>query len=388
MTVYLTMALVAALLAYGGTWVARVLAQRFAVFTPIRDRDIHADQVARLGGIGLFVSFALVLLIASQTYFVREIYEETFAPWGILIGATIVVVVGVVDDLRDLPWWVKLIGQILGALVVALWGVRMRLLPFPTGPITIESPVVQIVLTVFLIVLVMNAFNFIDGLDGLAAGVAAIGGAAFFLCSYWVNRASDRPSWSDLSTLLMAILVGACLGFLVHNWSPARIFMGDSGAMLIGLIMASAGIAATGLPGNLYDRVGGIPIFVPIVLPIAVLLVPVLDLSLAVARRTLAGKSPFSADRGHLHHRLIDLGYSHRGAVLLMYLWTFVLAFGGAAFAALPWQIVLPVMFLALLALTVFTVLHGRRLIRRKALLSDATNGVSEGLSRGVLGRR
>lgn len=374
MTIYLIMMLLAAVISYGGTWLARGLARRFGVFTPIRDRDIHADQVARLGGLGLFLSFALVLLIASQTYFVGQIYEGTFAPWGILLGAIIIVIVGVIDDIRDLPWWAKLVGQSLGALVVALWGVRMRLFPFPTGVIEIPNPFVQIGLTVFLIVLVMNAFNFIDGLDGLAAGVAAIGGAAFFLCSYWVNRASDRADWSDLSTLLMAILVGACLGFLLHNWSPAKIFMGDSGAMLIGLIMASAGIAATGLPTNIYARAGGIPIFVPIVLPIAILLVPVLDLSLAVVRRTLAGRSPFSADRAHLHHRLIDLGYSHRGAVLLMYLWTFVLAFGGVAFAAFPWQIVLPLDILAVAILAVFTIRQAQKLTRRSAVESDTTS--------------
>lgn len=367
MTIYLLMMALAAVVAYLGTWIARRIAARYKVYTPIRDRDVHTDLVARLGGIGLFLGFAVVLVVASQTYFVKGIYQNTFAPWGILIGATLIVIVGVIDDVVDLRWWVKLIGQALAALAVALWGVRMRVFPWPNfgsdaGPIPIDSPIVGIALTVILIVVVMNAFNFIDGLDGLAAGVAAIGGLAFFLCSYWVHRIKPNVDYSDLSTLLMAILVGICVGFLFHNWSPAKIFMGDSGAMLLGLIMTSAGISATGLQtSGLYDRLGGIPIFVPILLPFAILLIPLLDLTLAVVRRTAAGKSPMAADRGHLHHRLLALGYSHRTGSLLMYAWTFVLAFGGAAFAIFPWQYTLVVDVILIVGLALFTIVQARK---------------------------
>ncbi len=183
----------------------------------------------------------------------------------------------------------------------------------------------------------MNAFNFIDGLDGLAAGVAIIGGAAFFLTAYWVHRNADVLDNSDLATLLTAVLVGSCLGFLPHNWFPSKIFMGDSGAMLIGLLLASAGIVSTGqITSGLYDRANGIPTIIPILLPFAVLFLPLLDLGLAVVRRTALGRSPWSADRGHLHHKLMDIGYSHRTAVILMYMWTCVLSFGGLAFAVFP----------------------------------------------------
>jgi UDP-GlcNAc:undecaprenyl-phosphate GlcNAc-1-phosphate transferase len=215
---------------------------------------------------------------------------------------------------------------------------------------------VSIVLTAGLIVTTMNAFNFIDGLDGLAAGVAIIGGAAFFLTAYWVHRTAVLLDRSDLATLLTAIVVGSCLGFLPHNWFPAKIFMGDSGAMLIGLLMASAGIVSTGqITSGLYDRVNGIPTIIPILLPFAVLFLPLLDLCLAVVRRTALGRSPWSADRGHLHHKLLDIGYSHRGAVVLMYLWTCVLAFGGLAFVVYPWQIVLAVDLVAAAAMAVAT---------------------------------
>lgn len=154
----------------------------------------------------------------------------------------------------------------------------------------------------------------------------------------------------------MAILVGSCIGFLPHNWFPAKIFMGDSGAMLIGLLMASAGVVATGQIGSgLYDRANGIPTIVPILLPFAVLSLPLLDLGMAVVRRTARGQSPWSADRGHLHHKLVDLGYSHRTAVVMLYVWTCILAFGGVAFAVFPWQMVLIIVIAAALVMAVVT---------------------------------
>jgi UDP-GlcNAc:undecaprenyl-phosphate GlcNAc-1-phosphate transferase len=256
----------------------------------------------------------------------------------------VIVIVGLADDLLDLRWWVKLIGQSAAAMVVAIWGVRMTIVPLIPEPVVVENEIVSIVLTAGLIVTAMNAFNFIDGLDGLAAGVAIIGGAAFFLTAYWVHRTAVLLDRSDLATLLTAIVVGSSMGFLLHNWFPSKIFMGDSGAMLIGLLMASAGVVSTGqISSGLYDRVNGIPTIIPILLPFAVLFLPLLDLGLAVIRRTAVGRSPWSADRGHLHHKLMDIGYSHRASVLLMYAWTCVLAFGGLAFVVYPWQIVLAV---------------------------------------------
>ncbi len=339
---YLLMMLSAAVVSYTATWGARFVGNRMELFSPIRSRDMHSTPLSRLGGLGIFAGFLVALLIASQSFFVKDIFRNNDAPWGILAGSAVIVLVGVADDLLDLRWWVKLIGQSAAALVVAVWGVRMTIIPFIPEPIVIETDAASIVLTAGLIVTTMNAFNFIDGLDGLAAGVAIIGGSAFFLTAYWVHRTAVLLDRSDLATLLTAVLVGACIGFLPHNWFPAKIFMGDSGAMLIGLIMASAGIVSTGqISSGLYDRANGIPTIIPILLPFAVLFLPLLDLCLAVVRRTALGRSPWSADRGHLHHKLLDIGYSHRGAVILMYLWTCVLAFSGLAFAVYPWQFVL-----------------------------------------------
>ncbi|WP_028276070.1 MraY family glycosyltransferase [Arthrobacter sp. I3] len=344
MIMYLLMMLTAAIVTYAATWGARLAGNKLELYSPIRSRDMHSTPISRLGGLGIFAGVLVALVTASNSFFVKDIFRNNTAPWGILAGAAVIVVVGVADDLLDLRWWVKLIGQSAAALVVATWGVRMTIIPFIPEPIVIQNEAVSIVLTAGLIVTTMNAFNFIDGLDGLAAGVAIIGGAAFFLTAYWVHRTAVLLDRSDLATLLTAVVVGSCVGFLPHNWFPSKIFMGDSGAMLIGLLMASAGVVSTGqISSGLYDRANGIPTIIPILLPFAVLFLPLLDLCLAVVRRTALGRSPWSADRGHLHHKLLDIGYSHRGAVVLMYLWTCILAFGGLAFAIFPWHVVLAI---------------------------------------------
>jgi len=356
MIMYLSMMLTAALVSYGATWGARLIGNRLELFAPIRSRDMHSSPVSRLGGLGIFAGVLVALAVSSQSFFVKDIFRNNGSPWGVLAGAAVIVLVGVADDLLDLRWWVKLIGQAFAALVVAVWGVRMTIIPFVPEPIRFESDPVNIALTTGLIVVTMNAFNFIDGLDGLAAGVAIIGGSAFFLTAYWVHRNAPILDRSDLATLLTAVLVGSCLGFLPHNWFPSKIFMGDSGAMLIGLLMASAGVVSTGqITSGLYDRVNGIPTIIPILLPFAVLFLPLLDLCLAVVRRTAVGRSPWSADRGHLHHKLMDIGYSHRTAVMLLYLWAAVLSFGGLAFAVYPWQVVLAIMVAATLIMGLVT---------------------------------
>lgn len=197
--------------------------------------------------------------------------------------------------------------------------------------------------TVIAVVVAVNAVNWVDGLDGLAAGVVAIGGSAFFIYTYLLTTVASPTDYSNPATVVIACLVGACVGFLPHNFFPARIFMGDSGAMLLGLVIAAAGIHVTGQidPGIVQTRLA-LPAFVPILLPVAVLMLPLLDVAVTTLRRIAAGKSPFHADRTHLHHRLLDHGHSMRRSVVIMYGWTGVFAFSAAAFAFFPtvWVIV------------------------------------------------
>jgi UDP-GlcNAc:undecaprenyl-phosphate GlcNAc-1-phosphate transferase len=197
-------------------------------------------------------------------------------------------------------------------------------------------------LTVALVVITINAVNFVDGLDGLAAGVVCIAAAAFFLYAYriWFGYGIEAAA---PATLFAAILMGMCLGFLPHNMHPARIFMGDSGSMLIGLVLAASAISITGQvdPDAMALFAGGernathamLPVFIPLLLPLTIIALPMTDLVMAIVRRTWNGKSPFAADRGHLHHRLLELGHSHSRAVLIMYFWSALIAFGAVAYS-------------------------------------------------------
>jgi UDP-GlcNAc:undecaprenyl-phosphate GlcNAc-1-phosphate transferase len=217
-------------------------------------------------------------------------------------------------------------------------------------------------LTVALVVITINAVNFVDGLDGLAAGMVCIAATAFFLYAYriWYSYGVEAAA---PATLFSAILMGMCLGFLPHNMHPARIFMGDSGSMLIGLVLAAGAISVTGQvdPDALNLYVGSekeavhqtVPVYIPLLLPLTIIAVPAADLILAIVRRTWRGQSPFAADRGHLHHRLLEIGHSHSRAVLIMYFWSALIAFGALAYSvnsASMW-IVLGVVFLSAIGL-------------------------------------
>jgi UDP-GlcNAc:undecaprenyl-phosphate GlcNAc-1-phosphate transferase len=250
-------------------------------------------------------------------------------PWGVLIGAATVCALGIADDVWQLDAVTKLAGQAIAAGLMAWKGVQI--VSLPVVGVTIFSPGVLVLLTVFAVLVTINAVNFVDGLDGLAAGVAGISALAMFAYSYQlsVHVGIER---AQTPALLSVVLAGACAGFLPHNFAPARLFMGDSGSMLIGLVLAAVTASVTGQVGyaGLAGR-GALPFLIPLLVPVAVLAVPFVDLVLAVVRRASAGRSPFAPDKRHLHHRLLEIGHSVRRAVLLMYFWAAVLAFGGVA---------------------------------------------------------
>jgi UDP-GlcNAc:undecaprenyl-phosphate GlcNAc-1-phosphate transferase len=233
------------------------------------------------------------------------------------------------------------------------------------------------VLTIALVVITVNAVNFVDGLDGLAAGVVGIGAVAFFGYAYIIVAANNLER-SSPAALLTAALIGACLGLLPHNFYPARMFMGDSGALLIGFVLACAAITFTGQYDvtTLNQGIGGasasvVPALLPLVLPIAILVVPFLDMGLAVVRRTRAGRSPFSPDKQHLHHRLLEIGHSHLRAVLLMYLWASLVALGAVVVSLFTgWQSVAGLAAAVLVALVLtFGLPGGRRPSRERTSL-------------------
>lgn len=349
MKVYLMLLALSAVVSFVLTPAVRRLALAGRVFTPHRQRDVHREPVPKLGGVAMIAAVLVALAIGAMVPFLDGIYSDPGPLRGLLLALAVVVLMGVADDLWDLHWTLKLAGQVSAAALVAFHGIRVEAMP--VGWIAVGNEPVQIGLTIFILVLTMNAINFVDGLDGLAAGMAAIGGSAFFIYTYLLTRTINEFDYSNLATLLMAVLVGSCVGFLPHNFNPARIFMGEVGAMLIGLLLATAAVAVTATVGDMQEgfRFRNVPAYMPILLPIAVMALPLLDLGMAVVRRTVRGASPFSADRGHLHHKLVDGGWTHRQAVLLLYLWTFLIAYGVVALNFIDWRIVLVVVGVLLL---------------------------------------
>jgi UDP-GlcNAc:undecaprenyl-phosphate GlcNAc-1-phosphate transferase len=221
----------------------------------------------------------------------------------------------------------------VAAGVILVWsGAEVTWLPAPHGTTLGLTSDQQIAVTILVVVITINAVNFIDGLDGLAAGIVGIGAAAFFAYYFTLTHRLGLPDQAG-PALASAILAGICLGFLPHNYHPARIFMGDTGAMLIGLLLAYAPISSLASldPGSLTNYASGTAInrfgaILPLLLPAAIMLIPYADLLMAVIRRARKGMSPFAPDRKHLHHRMLDIGHSHRTSVLIMYLWAALFA--------------------------------------------------------------
>jgi UDP-GlcNAc:undecaprenyl-phosphate GlcNAc-1-phosphate transferase len=320
--------------------VARELAMKFGAYARVRDRDVHEIPIPYFGGVAMMAGLAAAYLVSTQLPFLSNspsrdvIFHDARA---IVIGGAVMCFVGVIDDIFELDAVTKLAGEVLAAGIVAIQGVQLYRLPLPgdksLSMFTLGGSQAALI-TVLLIVATVNAVNFIDGLDGLAAGVVGIGAVAFFTFSVLLVIVNEAER-ATTAALLTAALAGACFGFLPHNFFPARMFMGDSGSLLIGFMLACSAISLTGrfstttLERGLHGADASLlPALLPLILPIAVLIVPFVDMGLAVVRRTRAGRSPMAPDKKHLHHRLLEIGHSQRRAVVVMYLWAALVAFG------------------------------------------------------------
>jgi UDP-GlcNAc:undecaprenyl-phosphate GlcNAc-1-phosphate transferase len=274
-------------------------------------------------------------VVARQLPFLSQSGPLVFRDAGIvLVAGALICAVGVLDDLFELDAFTKLGGQVLAAGFLIAFGIQYYFFPGPGDVQYTIDPAQRALLTGFIVVATVNAVNFVDGLDGLAAGVVGIGAAAFFVYCYQLSSFNNL-SLATTGALLSAALAGACAGFLPHNFHQARLFMGDSGSMLIGLVLSASSVTLTGQfsPSQITEGAAGsqaslLPTLLPLLLPISILVVPILDLMLAVVRRTRAGRSPFAPDKQHLHHRLLEIGHSHRRAVLIMWMWAALVAFG------------------------------------------------------------
>ncbi|WP_406006729.1 undecaprenyl/decaprenyl-phosphate alpha-N-acetylglucosaminyl 1-phosphate transferase [Streptomyces sp. NBC_00637] len=328
----------------------------------IRARDVHREPTPRLGGIAMFFGLCAGLLVADHLTNLNEVFEKSNEPRALLSGAALIWLIGVLDDKFEIDALIKLGGQMIAAGVMVMQGLTILWLPVPLVGTVALTQWQGTLLTVALVVITINAVNFVDGLDGLAAGMVCIASAAFFMYAYriWYSYGIEAAA---PATLFAAILMGMCIGFLPHNMHPARIFMGDSGSMLIGLVLAAGAISVTGqvdpdimrlFSGSERNAVHQmVPVYIPLLMPLTIIAIPAADLILAIVRRTWRGQSPFAADRGHLHHRLLEIGHSHSRAVLIMYFWSALIAFGALTYsvnAASMW-IVLGVVILSAIGL-------------------------------------
>jgi UDP-GlcNAc:undecaprenyl-phosphate GlcNAc-1-phosphate transferase len=323
---YVLTLLVAAAATYILTPLVRRLAARIGAMKQPRERDVHVVPVATFGGLAMYGGLVAGLLVSEQIPRLRDgAFTNTGMLNGLLLAGGLLVVIGFIDDRWGMGALTKAAGQVAAGGILVATGTTVSWLPLPGGNTYIPDTDQATLLTILIVVATINAVNFIDGLDGLAAGIVCIAAVSFFIYYYTLTKVIQMSAL-DAPALASAILIGMCIGFLPHNFSPATIFMGDTGSMLLGLLLAYAPISGINyLPeANLTSQINRYPVILPLLLPAALLIIPYADLLLAVVRRTKAGRSPFAPDRKHLHHRLLDIGHSQRTSVLIMYLWAAV----------------------------------------------------------------
>lgn len=333
---YLLVFLVAASVTYLLTVIAREIALRTGAVAQVRDRDMHVVPIPYFGGIAMLGGMTAAYFVARQLPFLSaKSTDNVFRDAGVvLVAGALICAVGVLDDLLELDALTKLGGQIVATGVLILFGVKYWHFPLPgQGSLGLSADQAAL-LTVITVVATVNAVNFVDGLDGLAAGVVGIGASAFLLFCYQLANLNGQ-TLAITGALLCAAVAGACAGFLPHNFHPARLFMGDSGSMLLGLMLAASALTLTGqFPAGGVEQGGGgssaslLPIMLPILLPLSILIVPFADLILAVIRRTRRGQMFYHPDKQHLHHRMLEIGHSHRRAVMIIWLWAALVGYG------------------------------------------------------------
>jgi UDP-GlcNAc:undecaprenyl-phosphate GlcNAc-1-phosphate transferase len=326
--------LTAAIITYFATGPVRVLATRVGAVAYPRERDVHVLPTPRMGGLAMYLGVIAATFLASQLPALARGFVYSSGMRAVGVATAVILIIGLIDDRWGLDALTKFAGQITAASVLVTMGVAWSVLYIPLGGVgtIVLDQASSMLLTLALTVSIVNAMNFVDGLDGLAAGLGLI--TALAICIFSVGLLHDHGG--DVlfypPAVISVVLAGACLGFLPHNFHPARIFMGDSGSMLIGLMLAAASTTAAGpISQNAYGVRDVFALLSPFLLVVAVMFVPMLDLLLAVVRRTRAGRSAFSPDKMHLHHRLLQIGHSHRRVVLLIYLWVGIVAFGTAS---------------------------------------------------------
>ena len=367
---YLFIGVIAALVTFVSTPFVVKLATRMNWVVEPDERRVHKVPTPDVGGIAMFLGFIVALAIAWQMGRFSPVFNNNSEPLGVLLAAVVIFATGLVDDIREISSPAKVTGTVIAGLVLVYFGATMFYFRVPFLDVFVLSNDWIPLITILWLMGMSQAVNLIDGLDGLAAGIVAIAAASFFLYS---RRLDDLGALAqpNMGPLIAIIALGVCLGFLPHNFNPAKIFMGDSGALFLGLLMAVSTSVVGGradpdsqtyTPGQTYFFLA------PLFIPLFILGVPILDTLFAIIRRAVNRQGVATADKGHLHHRLMNLGHGQRRSVLILWLWTTILSgfvlypiFTKAQTALIP-------IGTAAIALSLYTVLHPEvRRVRRQS---------------------
>lgn len=302
----------------------RMLSRRIGALAQPGDRTVHATPTPILGGSALFIGLLAALAAASQMSAFAAVFDAPGNVLGVVAAATIIWLTGLIDDLRDVSAPAKVAGMVLAGSMLTLVGLTIIYFRVPFLGFTVLPPDMSALITVLWVVGMANAVNLIDGLDGLAAGIVAIGAGSFFLYGWRLLDVGVIDA-TNVGPLIAIITAGVCVGFLPFNFNPASIFMGDSGALLLGLLLAASTVAVGGQSDDPFSGQSWF-FFAPLVIPLVILGVPLFDLVFAVVRRATKRQGVATADKQHLHHRLMNLGHGHRRAVVILWAWTGLLS--------------------------------------------------------------
>ncbi len=382
---YLFIGAVAAIVTFLATPLTVRLALRRGWVVAPDERRVHQVPTPHVGGIAMFLGFIVALALAWRMGRFSPIFDNNSEPMGVLLAALVIFTTGLVDDVREISSPAKVTGTVIAGLFLVWFGATMFYFRVPFVDVFVLSDDWVPLITILWLIGMSQAINLIDGLDGLAAGIVAIAAASFFLYSRRLDTLGVLAQ-PNIGPLIAIIALGVCLGFLPHNFNNAKIFMGDSGALFLGLLMAVSTSVVGGradpnsqayLPGQTYFFLA------PLFIPLFILGVPILDMIFAIVRRTVGHQGLATADKGHLHHRLVDLGHGQRRSVLILWLWTALLS----GFVLYPIftdarTALIPIGTLAI-ALSLYTVLHPEvRRIRKDSRSGNSDQDATEELPR------
>jgi UDP-GlcNAc:undecaprenyl-phosphate GlcNAc-1-phosphate transferase len=374
---YLIVFLVAAGVTFGLTPLVRRLAVRFGAIDRPSERKLHVVPTPTMGGLAMWVGFLVAIGVSRFLPFFDSMNDTAAEPLAAVVTCTLMTGLGVIDDRRGTSALAKLTAQIFIAGILVLLGVQLAYFVLPGYWTVVLGTDEAVPLTILWVVAAANAINLVDGLDGLAAGMVGIAAATFFV--YMVRDFSDTGS---VAALLSVITVGICVGFLPWNFHPARIFMGDTGSMLLGMLVAIATISGVGRNPFPPSQGEVAVIALPLLVPLLVLGIPFLDVLLAIVRRTRKGLGIAHADKEHIFHHLMDIGHGHRGAVMLMYLWSALVCGSALAIGTIDGRLIAGAIVGCALILFLVTALP--RLLERRH--NGELHGVHEGARDGTPG--